>query len=170
MSGLRTDFSECSSLCTCSQQLQPRKPFLIGVSGGTASGKSTVCQKIVQQLGDKEGDNENNQRVSIISLDSFYKDLSNEENELALLGKFDFDHPRVFDYELLKRTLLELMNGNTIEIFDYDHKLHKRNKEKSRKISSADVVLVEGILVFYQEDVRALFNIEIRRCYHTERS
>ncbi len=63
-------------------------PFLIGVAGGTASGKTTVCQKIVEELGDFS-----QKRVVVISQDSFYKNLNDQEKRLANEGEYNFDHP-----------------------------------------------------------------------------
>lgn len=69
-----------------------RAPYLIGVAGGTASGKTTVCQNIIDHLGDT------NKRVVIISQDSFYRNLSDDELTLAKAGDFNFDHPSLFYY------------------------------------------------------------------------
>lgn len=67
-----------------------RGPFLIGVAGGTASGKTTVCLKIMEAL---EQENSSHQRVVLISQDSFYKNLSSREIAKANLGQYNFDHP-----------------------------------------------------------------------------
>ena len=76
------------------EQGQPSggEPFLIGVSGGTASGKSSVCSKIVQLLGQNEVDYRQKQ-VVIVSQDSFYRVLTSEQKSKALKGQFNFDHP-----------------------------------------------------------------------------
>ncbi len=67
-----------------------RGPFLIGVAGGTASGKTSVCRKIMEAL---EQVNSSNQRVVMISQDSFYKNLTRREIALANIGEYNFDHP-----------------------------------------------------------------------------
>ena len=69
---------------------QSRGPFLIGVAGGTASGKTTVCHKIMEAL---ESVNSSNKRVVVISQDSFYKNLTRKEIALANIGEYNFDHP-----------------------------------------------------------------------------
>lgn len=74
------------------QQPNGGEPFLIGVSGGTASGKSSVCAKIVQLLGQNEVDYHQKQ-VVILSQDSFYRVLTSEQKAKALKGQFNFDHP-----------------------------------------------------------------------------
>ena len=66
----------------------PKQPFVIGVAGGTASGKTSVCHKIIELLGQSTVE-----RVALISQDSFYKDLSEEEREVAGRGEYNFDHP-----------------------------------------------------------------------------
>ena len=67
------------------------KPFIIGVTGGSASGKTTVCQKIIEQLG--VGLTNHERKVSMLSQDSFYKDLTSEEHCLAATDDYNFDHP-----------------------------------------------------------------------------
>lgn len=69
-----------------------QRPFLIGVSGGTASGKSTVCEKIMELLGQNEVDHRQRKLV-ILSQDSFYKVLTAEQKAKALKGQYNFDHP-----------------------------------------------------------------------------
>ena len=69
----------------------PKQPFLIGVAGGTASGKTSVCHKIIELLGHSTVE-----RVALISQDSFYKDLSEEERGVANRGEYNFDHPGLF--------------------------------------------------------------------------
>ncbi|GBM77902.1 putative uridine-cytidine kinase [Araneus ventricosus] len=69
-----------------------KSPFLIGVAGGTASGKSTVCQKIMEKVGEYSAEHQQRQ-VICISQDSFYKELTPEEKKKAAKGKYNFDHP-----------------------------------------------------------------------------
>ncbi|KAK0063446.1 uridine-cytidine kinase 2-B [Biomphalaria pfeifferi] len=136
------------------------RPFLIGVAGGTASGKSTVCGKIMEQLG-QQSVLEHNRRVVIISQDSFYKDLSHEEHKKANKGGYNFDHPGAFDVELMYNTLVDVKAGKRVEIPKYDYVAHKRTSEGATVIHSADVVLFEGILVFYFPEIRDLFNLRL---------
>ncbi|KAM4021614.1 uridine-cytidine kinase 2 isoform 1-T1 [Anomaloglossus baeobatrachus] len=135
------------------------QPFLIGVSGGTASGKSSVCSKIVQLLGQNEVDHRQKQ-VVMISQDSFYRILTPEQKSKALKGQFNFDHPDAFDNELILKTLQELMEGKTVQIPVYDFVTHSR-KEESVTVYPADVILFEGILAFYVQDIRDMFQMKL---------
>ncbi|XP_036198474.1 uridine-cytidine kinase 2 isoform X3 [Myotis myotis] len=141
------------------QQPNGGGPFLIGVSGGTASGKSSVCAKIVQLLGQNEVDHHHKQ-VVILSQDSFYRVLTSEQKAKALKGQFNFDHPDAFDNELIFKTLKEIMEGKTVQIPVYDFVTHSR-KEETVTVYRADVVLFEGILAFYSQEVRDLFQMKL---------
>ncbi|XP_074178408.1 uridine-cytidine kinase 2 isoform X1 [Rhinolophus sinicus] len=141
------------------QQPNGGEPFLIGVSGGTASGKSSVCAKIVQLLGQNEVDYRQKQ-VVILSQDSFYRVLTAEQKAKALKGQFNFDHPDAFDNELIFKTLKEITEGRTVQIPVYDFVSHSR-KEESVTVYPADVVLFEGILAFYSQEVRDLFHMKL---------
>ncbi|XP_054837907.1 uridine-cytidine kinase 2 [Eublepharis macularius] len=134
-------------------------PFLIGVSGGTASGKSSVCAKIVELLGQNEVDHRQKQ-VVILSQDSFYRVLTTEQKAKALKGQFNFDHPDAFDNELIVQTLSQITEGKTVQIPVYDFVSHSR-KEEAVTVYPADVVLFEGILAFYSQEVRDLFQMKL---------
>ncbi|XP_039533793.1 uridine-cytidine kinase 2-A-like [Pimephales promelas] len=103
-----------------------RQPFLIGVAGGTASGKSSVCGKIMELLGQNKIDHHQRQ-VAILSQDSFYRVLTSEQKAKALKGQFNFDHPDAFDNELIIKTLCDLMEGRTVQIPVYDFVTHSRS-------------------------------------------
>nr|XP_027778670.1 uridine-cytidine kinase 2 isoform X2 [Marmota flaviventris] len=141
------------------QQPSGGEPFLIGVSGGTASGKSSVCAKIVQLLGQNEVDYHQKQ-VVILSQDSFYRVLTSDQKAKALKGQFNFDHPDAFDNELILKTLKEITEGKTVQIPVYDFVSHSR-KEETVTVYPADVVLFEGILAFYSQEVRDLFQMKL---------
>ncbi|KAM4556984.1 uridine-cytidine kinase 2-B [Fundulus diaphanus] len=136
-----------------------RQPFLIGVSGGTASGKSSVCERIVEKLGQNEIENRQ-RRVAVLSQDSFYKELTPEQKAKALKGQFNFDHPDAFDNALIMQTLRQILQGETIQIPVYDFVTHSR-KEEFVTVYPADVVLVEGILMFYSQEIRDLFQMKL---------
>ncbi|KAM3840281.1 uridine-cytidine kinase 2 [Vipera latastei] len=136
-----------------------KKPFLIGVSGGTASGKSSVCAKIIQLLGQNEV-NHHQKQVVILSQDSFYRVLTTEQKAKALKGHFNFNHPDAFDNELIVQTLKKIMDGKAVQIPVYDFISHSR-KEETVRVYPADVVLFEGLLVFYNEEVRDLFQMKL---------
>lgn len=135
------------------------KPFLIGVAGGTASGKSTVCDKIMQQLG-QENMSEHLRNVTIVKQDSFYRDLTADEHERAKRGEYNFDHPDAFDINLIKSFLMDIKAGRGIELPMYDYINNKRTT-KTKSIRCSDVVLFEGILVFYFPEIRDLFNMKL---------
>jgi uridine kinase len=130
-------------------------PFVIGVCGGTASGKTTVCDLIVQDLAD--------QRVCVVSQDSFYRALTEEEKELANAGDYNFDHPDAFDWECLRATVEKMLAarpGDVVEIPVYDFATHSRLPE-TRVVHVGDVVILEGIMIFYDTGLRALLNMLI---------
>ncbi|GCC35052.1 uridine-cytidine kinase 2 isoform X1 [Chiloscyllium punctatum] len=141
------------------QNHKPRKPFLIGVGGGTASGKSSVCAKIVQLLGQNEIDHHKRQ-VVIVSQDSFYQVLTAEQKGKAMKGQFNFDHPDAFDNELILNTLRDIVEGKTVEIPVYDFVSHSR-KSETVTVYPADVVLFEGILAFYMQEIRDMFQMKL---------
>lgn len=132
----------------------PREPFIIGVAGGTASGKTTVCHKIVESL------KEDNWRVAVISQDSFYKTLSEEELDLAKKNLYNFDHPDAFDYDIIEETLARLKDGRKAEIPCYDFKTHKRS-EDTIPVYGSDIIIFEGILVFYSKKILDFFDLKI---------
>uniref|UniRef100_A0AC34G675 Uridine/cytidine kinase n=1 Tax=Panagrolaimus sp. ES5 TaxID=591445 RepID=A0AC34G675_9BILA len=132
-----------------------RQAYLIAVAGGTASGKTTVCHNIINHLGDT------NKRVVIISQDSFYRNLTAEDLALAKKGDYNFDHPDAFDDALFKQVLCDLKEGLPVKIPCYDFKTHARVVGKEEIIDNADVVLIEGILVFYDPEIRKLFDMRI---------
>ncbi|KAK1311113.1 Uridine kinase-like protein 4 [Acorus calamus] len=127
-----------------------RQPFVIGVAGGAAAGKTTVCDMIIEQLHD--------QRVVLVSQDSFYHGLTDEE--LEQVYEYNFDHPDAFDTELLLSCMESLRHGKAVDIPNYDYKTH-RNVLPKRKVNPSDVIILEGILVFHDPRVRDLMNMKI---------
>ncbi|XP_066537733.1 uridine-cytidine kinase 2-B [Hoplias malabaricus] len=136
-----------------------RQPFLIGVAGGTASGKSSVCAKIMELLGQNKIDYHQRQ-VATLSQDSFYRELTPEQKAKALKGQFNFDHPDAFDNELILETLHDIIQGKTVQIPVYDFVTHSR-KDECVTLYPADVVLFEGILMFYSQEIRDLFQMKL---------
>lgn len=119
--------------------------YLIGVAGGTASGKTSTCVIIQKQL---------NQHVLIISMDSFYLGVDKNTTETM-----NFDHPNSFDWKLLKKTLVNIKEGKAVEIPIYCFKTHSRIG--SETILPTDCVIFEGILSLYDKNIRDLFDIKI---------
>ncbi|KJE95235.1 uridine-cytidine kinase 1 [Capsaspora owczarzaki ATCC 30864] len=134
-------------------------PFFIGVAGGTASGKTTVCEMIMSQLGMNDIDHKE-RKVVILHQDSFYKVLTREQSEDAAREAYNFDHPDAFDYELIVSTLDKLTSGQPAEIPIYNFKTHSREKE-TILLDKPDVVLFEGILVLYSEQLRKLLHMKL---------
>jgi uridine kinase len=137
-----------------------RGPVMIGVAGGTASGKSTVCKIIMDQLGQSEMNNLDKQVVSL-SQDSFYRELNPQESILATKGKFNFDHPDAFDNDLMEQCLKDIIQGRPTKVPVYDFKTNSRVPGEFTTIYPSDVVLVEGILIFYYTKMRDLFNLKL---------
>jgi len=137
-----------------------KTPFLIGVAGGTASGKSTVCSTIMEKLGQDEIDHRQRQ-VVCISQDSFYRELSPSEKLKAAKGLFNFDHPDAFDNRLILKTLQNILEGKVCQIPLYDFKTNSRREDEWVTIYPADVLLFEGILVFYFAEIRDFFHMKL---------
>ena len=124
--------------------------MIIGIAGGTGSGKTTVVNKIVKHLPSDE--------VCVISQDSYYNatdDLSYEDR-----AKINFDHPRAIDFDLIVKQLKKLKSGKTIEQPVYSFVTHNRTKD-TIKTHPRKVVIVEGILIFNNKELRDLFDIKI---------
>ncbi|XP_058822827.1 uridine-cytidine kinase isoform X4 [Topomyia yanbarensis] len=137
-----------------------KTPFLIGVAGGTASGKSTVCKRIMEQLGQADMDHAQRQVVTI-SQDSFYRELTAAEKARAERGQFNFDHPDAFNEKLMLQTLQAVLQGQKVEINEYDYRTNSVCPDRKLVIYPADVVLFEGILVFYFPEIRDLFHMKL---------
>jgi len=140
-----------SSSSAAANTTLPRQPFVIGVSGGTASGKTTVCDMIIQQLHDH--------RVVLVNQDSFYRGLNAEE--LERVQEYNFDHPDAFDTEQLLKCMEKLGNGQSVQVPIYDFKTHQRRTDTFRQVNASDVIILEGILIFHDQRVRNLMNMKI---------
>ncbi len=126
------------------------QPLLIGIAGGTGSGKSTVARKIAEGLPPNS--------VGIIDHDSYYRDHSELDAEAR--AHLNYDHPDALDNDLMVRQLEELRAGRAVEIPIYDFKTHARLRER-RPLEPTRIVIVEGILVFVEERVRRLLDVKI---------
>lgn len=126
------------------------KPLIIGIAGGSGSGKSTVARNVA--------DNLSTSSVAFIDMDAYYKNfpsLSLEERK-----KLNWDHPDAFDYDLLCTHLTALSERKTIDKPVYDFVTHLRRAERTR-IDPADVVVIDGILLFVDERVRDLCDVKV---------
>lgn len=126
------------------------RPFVIGVAGGTASGKTTVCDRIVQRLHD--------QCVVMLNQDSFYRTLT--EAELADVKNFNFDHPDAFDTPALLECLNGLKRGRPVNVPTYDFSAHRRGTE-TKRVDPAKVIILEGILVLHIPELREQCSMRI---------
>ncbi len=124
--------------------------FIIGVSGGSGSGKSTVTEHIVNAIG--------KDKVVVIMQDYYYKDLSHLTLEQR--RKINFDHPDAFDWDLLKQHINNLNDGVPIEAPTYDYKEYIR-KSETMLIMPAQVVVFEGILALMDNELRNLMALKI---------
>jgi uridine kinase len=124
-------------------------PIVIGIAGGTGSGKTTLAQKIQAALGSD---------AVLIEQDCYYKDLSHLSFDER--KKTNFDHPDSLDFERLGQDILALKTGHAIEKSIYNFKIHARDKGATH-IESVPVIIVEGILIFNQENIRDLLDIKI---------
>lgn len=124
--------------------------LIIGIAGGTGSGKTTVVNQILHELPTDE--------VCVISQDSYY----NETSDLTYdeRTKINFDHPKAIDFDLLVHHLTELKKGNVIEQPIYSFITHNRTKD-SLRTHPRKVIIVEGILIFNNKRLRDLFDIKI---------
>ncbi|CAN0879427.1 Uridine kinase-like protein 4 [Linum grandiflorum] len=128
-----------------------KQPFIIGVAGGAASGKTTVCDMIIQQLHD--------QRVILVNQDSFYFNLT--EEELKRVHEYNFDHPDAFDNDQLLSAMEKLRHGQAVDIPNYDFKSYKSDVFPARRVNPSDVIILEGILIFHDLRIRELMNMKI---------
>ncbi|KAM5298701.1 uridine-cytidine kinase 1 isoform 2-T2 [Ctenodactylus gundi] len=113
----------------------------------------------MELLGQNEVDHRQRKLV-ILSQDRFYKVLTSEQKAKALKGQYNFDHPDAFDNDLMHRTLKHIVEGRTVEVPTYDFVTHSRLPETT-VVYPADVVLFEGILVFYSQDIRDMFHLRL---------
>jgi uridine kinase len=126
------------------------KPITIGVAGGSGSGKTTVALNILERVGFD--------RIAYLSHDAYYRDASNLPP--AERAQLNFDHPDSLDNDLLIGQLRQLQAGQPVETPVYDFKTHSRLAE-TRRIDPQPVILVEGILIFADKQLRDLMDVKI---------
>jgi uridine kinase len=126
------------------------QPLVIGIAGGTGSGKTTVANAIFKQVGENI--------VSYLPHDAYYRDLSNLPR--AQRAAVNFDHPNSLDTALMKKHIEQLKSGQMIDLPIYDFTNHCRTQE-TKKILPNPVILVEGILIFVDSELRDLFDVKL---------
>ncbi|MGK0720495.1 uridine kinase [Streptococcus uberis] len=127
-----------------------RKPIIIGVTGGSGGGKTSVSRAILDSFP--------NARIAMIQHDSYYKDQAHLSFEERV--KTNYDHPLAFDTDFMIEQLKELLKGRPVEIPVYDYKAHTRS-DKTFRQEPQDVIIVEGILVLEDERLRDLMDIKL---------
>lgn len=130
--------------------MSKKRPIIIGVAGGSGSGKTSVSRKIWEYFSDHS--------LAVIEHDSYYKDQTSLTPEER--SKINFDHPFAFDTDLLVEHLEELIKGHEVEIPVYDYVTHTRCKEKIKQ-APEEVIIIEGILVLEDQRLRDLMDIKV---------
>ena len=126
------------------------KPIIIGVAGGTASGKTTVSEAILERVG--------RNRIAYIQHDSYYRDLGHLPLEER--AKLNFDHPDALETDLLVAHLRRLQTGEPVEVPIYDFATYIRTG-RTRRIEPCLVILVEGILIFVDKKLRDMMDVKL---------
>ena len=127
-----------------------KKPIIIGVTGGSGGGKTSVSKAILANFKD--------QKIAMIQHDSYYKDQSHLTFEERV--STNYDHPLAFDTDLMIEHINELIAGRPVDIPIYDYTLHTRS-EKTYRQEPQDVIIVEGILVLEDKRLRDLMDIKL---------
>lgn len=123
---------------------------IILVGGGTASGKTYVINEVVKLIGEEN--------VAHLSIDDYYKDLTSLTMEERI--KVNYDHPKAFDWPLIKKQLIDLKNDKTILKPIYDFTIHNRS-EKTVELQPKKIVIVEGIMALVNKDIRSIGDLKI---------
>jgi uridine kinase len=127
-----------------------RNPVVIGIAGGSGSGKTTVAQTILQRVGPE--------RISFLQHDAYYKDLSGLPP--AQRVQVNFDHPNSLETDLLIKHISQLRKNQPVEVPVYDFSTHSRTS-RTFTVMPRGVILVEGILIFVEAQLRKLFDVKI---------
>lgn len=126
------------------------KPLIIGIAGGSGSGKSTVARRVAESLSGAS--------VAFIDMDAYYRNLTHLSNEER--RGVNWDHPDAFDMDLLVEHLQLLARGQAVDKPVYDFRAHLRSPETAR-VPSADVIVVDGMLLFVDARVRDLCDVKV---------
>ena len=126
-----------------------KHPMLIGIAGGTGSGKSTFAERLLALFPND---------ITVISYDNYYKPQDHLEFEERI--KTNYDCPDALDTDLLVKHLRTLWDGESVDIPNYDFKIHTRKAEMTR-LAPSPVIIVDGILTFHDERLREMFDIKI---------
>ncbi len=123
--------------------------MIIGVAGGTGSGKTTLAAHIARKFGDK---------VAVITHDSYYRAQNDKTYEERCMQ--NYDHPDAFETELLKSHVKALVNGKAVDVPVYDYTVHNRS-DKTVTVMPKTVIVLEGILLFHDKELRDMMDLKI---------
>lgn len=127
------------------------KPIVIGIAGGTCSGKTSIASIVIEDF-------RYTNSVNIIKEDDYYKDQSHMPMEERV--KTNYDHPLAFDFDLMQEHIKDLIAGKSIEKPTYDYTVHNRS-DKTEVIYPSDVLIIEGLFALYTKEIRDLEDIKI---------
>jgi uridine kinase len=135
---------------TPAQRTHQQRPVVIGIAGGSGSGKTTVIRRIVEEFGPDQ--------MAVLEHDAYYRDLADLPDEER--AAFNFDHPSALETDLMREHLDALLRGETVQKPTYDFTRHRR-REETVPVVSRPVVIVDGILVLAENDLRARMDIKL---------
>lgn len=127
------------------------KPVVIGIAGGTCSGKSSIANILIEAF-------RYTKSINIIKEDDYYKDQTHLPMEERV--KTNYDHPLAFDFDLMTEHIKKLINGESIEKPTYDYTVHNRS-DKTEIVHPSDVLIIEGLFALYNKEIRDLEDIKI---------
>lgn len=126
------------------------RPYLIGVAGGSNSGKTTIAERMAEVIASEE--------LTLIRLDSYY--ISMHDQPIEVRAAFNYDHPDAFDWDLLSLHLERLVAGESVEVPIYDYTIYDRT-DQVELVAPGKVVVVEGILVLWEPRLRAMLDLKV---------
>jgi len=126
-------------------------PIVIGICGGTASGKTTLSEAIYRELGGC-------QNITFLHHDAYYRDITHLS--ISERGKTNFDHPDSLDTSLLIQHVKDLKKGSSVEVPNYDFTMHSRTKERTA-MDAKPIILLEGILIFAEKELVDLMDVKV---------
>lgn len=124
--------------------------LIIGVAGGTGSGKTTVANAIIDRVG--------RERIALVEHDSYYRDQS--DKPLEVRARVNYDHPDSLETDLMIEHLKQLRMGNAVQVPVYDFATHTR-KQETKRMDPRPVIMVEGILIFVDRALREMFDVKV---------
>jgi len=127
-----------------------QRPFIVGVAGGTGSGKTTVAERLAELVGEEH--------LALVKLDSYY--WSYDDDPIDVRAQVNYDHPDAFDWPLLVEHVQRLLDGQAVPVPVYDYADFTRTGDV-RMVGPAKIVVIEGILVLWEPNLRELFDLRL---------